>query len=66
MAEGGLPLIIRRAVGHGSVLLIGDSYFLGNDNLETMTYARQGNLLFLRRCSTPCVAVRLEWLGGAP
>ncbi len=44
----GHPLVVLRRLGEGSVVVIGDTYFLGNDNLETLRYYRKGNLLFLR------------------
>ncbi len=44
----GHPLVVSRRLGEGHVVVIGDTYFLGNDNLETLRYYRKGNLLFLR------------------
>ena len=44
----GFPIVIARTVGKGSVVLIGDTFFLGNDNLENLQYYRKGNLLFLK------------------
>jgi hypothetical protein len=44
----GHPLVVSRRLGEGSVVVIGDTYFLGNDNLENLRYYRKGNLLFLR------------------
>lgn len=46
--QDGHPLIVARRWGQGSVVVIGDSLFLGNDNLENLQYYRKGNLLFLK------------------
>lgn len=46
--EAGLPLVLARRIGRGAVVLAGDTYFLGHDNLESLHFYRQGNILFLR------------------
>lgn len=46
--EEGLPLVLSRQIGKGSVVLIGDTYFLGHDNLESIRFFRRGNILFLK------------------
>ena len=43
-----LPLALARRIGKGAVVLIGDTYFLGHDNLESIRFYRQGNILFLK------------------
>jgi hypothetical protein len=55
--EQGLPLVLARRIGRGAVVLAGDTYFLGHDNLESLHFYRQGNILFLRYI--------LERLGGS-
>lgn len=44
----GHPIVVARSVGQGSVVVIGDSLFLGTDNLENLRYHRKGNLLFIK------------------
>jgi hypothetical protein len=44
----GVPLAVGRRLGKGTVVVIGDTLFLGNDNLENLQYYRKGNLLFLK------------------
>ncbi len=44
----GYPVVVARRIGEGSVVVIGDTFFLGNDNLENLQYHRKGNLLFLK------------------
>lgn len=44
----GYPVAIARRIGEGSVVLVGDTFYLGSENLENMRYYRRGNLLFLR------------------
>jgi hypothetical protein len=46
--EEGLPLVLSRQIGKGSVVFIGDTYFLGHDNLESLRFFRRGNILFLK------------------
>ena len=44
----GYPVVVARRIGEGSVVVVGDTYFFGNDNLENLQYYRKGNLLFLK------------------
>ena len=46
--DEGLPLILLHHKEKGGAILIGDTFFLGNDNLENMKYYRKGNILFLK------------------
>jgi hypothetical protein len=44
----GYPVVVSRAVGTGSVAVIGDSYFLLNENLEGSKNYNLSNMLLLR------------------
>ena len=46
--EEGLPLVLAQRMGKGAVVVVGDTFFLGHDNLESLRFYRQGNILFLK------------------
>lgn len=43
------PVAVRRAVGEGEIVLIGDTSFFHDANLETLDHYFAGNVAFLRR-----------------
>jgi hypothetical protein len=48
-SEWEYPLVVKRAVGKGEIVLIGDSYFFHDVNLETREQYFAGNIAFLRK-----------------
>jgi hypothetical protein len=48
LAEQGRPLIARRRVGEGSVMVIADSYFFADSGLQTSDSVRPVNARFVR------------------
>ncbi|MEW5803006.1 MAG: hypothetical protein AB1847_12975 [bacterium] len=49
LQKGGYPLVVFQKHGQGGILLISDSRFLLNQNLEDMNnFYREGNIFFLR------------------
>ena len=48
----GFPIVVFKQYGNGGLLVIGDSSFLLDKNLETQTTFMEGNILFLRRIFT--------------
>ena len=49
VSEWGYPLVVRRPAGNGEVLLIGDSSFFHDVNLETLKEYTMANVAFLRK-----------------
>jgi hypothetical protein len=47
--EFDLPYIVKVAVGQGGMILIADTYFFFNENLESMEEFYEGNIEFLRK-----------------
>jgi hypothetical protein len=41
-------IVLFKKIGKGGILVIGDTFFLGEDNLENLKYYKEGNILFLR------------------
>ena len=49
------PIILFKPIGKGGVLLIGDSRFLLNDNIEGMHYYNPHNILFFKEMLSKCL-----------
>ncbi|UCF78366.1 MAG: hypothetical protein JSW03_09745 [Candidatus Eiseniibacteriota bacterium] len=49
VSEWNYPLVVRKPVGAGNIILIGDSSFFHDANLETREHYFEGNVAFFRR-----------------
>jgi hypothetical protein len=48
----GYPMVVLKKHGKGGLLLIGDTYFLGEQNMESLSTYSENNILFLRELFT--------------